>query len=178
MTTNIFLGFPFGFISVSMHCLLLFIDPRKSYRFYNMSLFIWVSANFIWMMLEFLCTRPSSDIHIGPQTPLGGIDDHTQTILVNVKTIMFFVAALIQVLMYVLIYFQKIEMPEDEDETLSAKNELHFLLGRPFRLTSRQGSDLLRSDSDAESPAYQVSLAFVENAYIIFWISKDLFWSW
>lgn len=27
-------------------------------------------------------------------------------------------------------------------------------------------------------PNYSLTLAYVENAYIIFWITKDLFWSW
>ena len=49
MTTNVFLGFPFGGISVLLHIVVLFIDRRRSFLLYNLSLVTWVCGNFIWM---------------------------------------------------------------------------------------------------------------------------------
>src|SRR4051794_26393253 len=103
MTTNIYLGFTFGIISVVLHAVLVFIDTRRSYRFYNSSLIMWVSGNFIWMTIEFVNTNPSSNVHMGPHVPLGGIPQSSIDIMINVKTVLFLLGSLIQIIMYVLI---------------------------------------------------------------------------
>ena len=38
MTTNIYLGFPFGIVAIISHIYLFIIEPRKSFRFYDFSL--------------------------------------------------------------------------------------------------------------------------------------------
>jgi len=155
----------------------MFVDPRKSFRFYNVSLFFWVSANFIWMLLEFTSTQPSSHIHTGPAVPIGGISDETETSLLRVKTTMFFFAASIQIVMYVGIFNNLITMPGDEDEDIICKNEAHKLFfGRSHH--SIPTDSLILKGEVHDHHSHDISLAFIENAYIIFWISIDLFWSW
>lgn len=178
MTTNIYLGFPFGLISVSMHFFLLLVDPRKAFRFYNVSLFFWVSANFIWMLLEFTSSIPSSHIHMGPKVPFGGVSDEAENSLIRTKTAMFFFAAAVQIFMYLGIYYNAIEMPGDEDEDTISKNEAHKLFFGKDHHSIPNDTLISKSDSGVDHHSHELSLAFIENAYIIFWISKDLFWSW
>jgi hypothetical protein len=190
MTTNIYLGFPFGMISVASHLALLCIDPRPTYKFYNLSLFLWVLGNFIWMTIEFTCVQPSSRVHVGPHVPLGGIDADSQFWLVNFKTVLFFVGAITQISMYVLIYCNRMEMPADDDDDIVSRNEAQLLLRGGARVGFAADSDHTTLNPNSTSSgssqehdhdqdvSYDITLAFVENAYIIFWISKDLFWSW
>lgn len=178
MTTNIYLGFPFGVISVSLHGILMFADPRRSYRFYNISLFFWVSANFIWMTLEVVCNKPSSNVHVGPAVPLGGIDSSQQATLINIKTVFFTIAAIVQVMMYIGIFLRLVDMPEDENEDVVSKNEAQLLLrGGVHHRTLRTDLLILKGDRSVDDHSHAITLAFIENAYIIFWTSKDLFWS-
>jgi hypothetical protein len=228
MTTNVYLGFPFGAISILLHLFLLFFDPRPSYRFYNVSLLIWVCGNYLWMSIEFCSTNPSSHVHVGPSVPLGCMSDTTQATVVNTKTILFLISSTIQLVMYILIFGNCIRIPEEEDEDIISKNEAwlfcygkrSYSMPQPLHSTAmntmdfhqhqhqqqgliRQGSNssgqkvakhefLSLDDFDdmeidfTDSPLAStstpihntVTLAFIENAYIIFWISKDLFWSW
>lgn len=197
MTTNLLLGIPFGIISVCLHWMLLFFDPRRSYRFYNISLLLWVSGNFIWMTVEFCDTQPSSHIRIGPHTPIGGMAPETVSTLINIKTILFLLSSLVQIVMYLLVYSRCILTPEDEEEDLISKNEamLFFYGEKSFdQSNNSNGSgnsensegnarDALEDDDvtlqlQTTSSPYGLTLALIENAYIIFWVSKDLFWSW
>lgn len=188
MATDIYLGFPFGFISVATHFLLIIFDPRKSYRYYNLSLFFWVSANFLWMTLEFTSSKPSSDVHFGPYVPVGGINPTNQQIIRNIKTVLFAISVMIQIGMYSCIYWNIIKMPENYNEDIVVKQELQMLISGKFTKKSlHTDASLFREDdvlSDeslditASTRQYYVSVAFVENSYIIFWSSKDLFWSW
>ena len=193
MTTNLLLGIPFGAISVCLHIMLLLFDPRRSYRFYNISLLLWVSGNFIWMTVEFCDTQPSSRVHVGPHTPIGGMNPETVSTLINIKTILFLLSSLIQITMYILIYGRCISTPEDEEEDLISKNEaMLFFFGQKSYDSQRSSSTnneakdttLELEDDDVNlnitqsSSPYGLTLALIENAYIIFWISKDLFWSW
>jgi hypothetical protein len=179
MTTNIYLGFPFGFISVTLHTILMFADPRPSYRFYNISLFCWVTANFLWMTLEFTTTQPSSHVHIGPKVPIGGLSDDEISDIFYAKTTLFFFAALVQVAMYLGIYYKILDMPKDYNEDYVSKNEAQLLFrGGAYKRPARTDLMILKGEAAVEEHSYDITLAFIENAYIIFWISKDLFWSW
>lgn len=212
----------------------------------------------------------------GPTVPLdSGIGDDAQEILVQIKTFLFFLGAIIQLYMYLGILFNKVKMPVEEEENgedLPTKRELsRFLYGTAPAVTSPSSSSSSRSgtpskptfggkddeyddysvvemddvdefidngtnieesrrligenvsssstssssssnrnsnrnnsntnsnsssnsngnhsiisqnteyriegDREATVPT-QITLAFLENAYIVFWISKDLFWSW
>ncbi len=197
MTTNIYMGFPFGVISILLHGFLLFADTRKSFTFYNFSLFMWVCGNFIWMTIEFTDTHPSSRVHFGPHVPIGGIPEHDIYIMTQAKTVLFLIGVITQISLYVSIYRRWIPVPEQEDEDIVTRNEATlFLLGKNS-YTATGGTDLDHpADSmlnlDDEFPDYgeldinfnndrqispPVTLASIENAYIIFWISKDMFWS-
>lgn len=192
MTTNIYLGFPFGVISILLHALLLVVDTRKSFTFYNVSLFMWVCGNFLWMTIEFTDINPSSNIHFGPDVPIGGIPESSIYVMTQTKTILFLIGWLSQISMYVLIYWGRLPMPEQQDEDIVIRNEATlFLLGKQSYSASTVSDVDAMLDMDDEFPDYhdletfhtrsqpspQITLAFIENAYIIFWISKDLFWS-
>lgn len=195
MTTNMYLGFPFGVISVFLHTLLLCVDDRRSFFFYNASLFLWVCGNFIWMTIEFTAINPSSDIHWGPPVPTGGISDYSIYVMTQAKTVMFLFGFLIQIALYVAIYCKLVPMPEQENEDIVIRNEATlFLLGRGTFRSATNNVDAIM-DLDEELPDYQelggdgtlntqssdaaplITLALIEYGYIVFWISKDLFWS-
>ena len=179
MTTNIYLGFPFGMISVFVHFVLLLTDPRRSFAFYNASLLFWVTGNFVWMTTEFVWARPSSVVHIGPPTPLGGLPRSQLQPLISVKETFFSIGMTIQITMYLLVYFGVVKMPEEEGEDIISKNEVQILLRRSnaARLAESDAM-ILRGERSTEASSSGITLAFIENAYIIFWISKDLFWAW
>ena len=179
MTTNIYLGFPFGMISVFVHFLLLLTDPRRSFAFYNASLLFWVTGNFVWMTTELIFTQPSSDVHIGPPTPLGGLPRSQLSPMINVKQAFFAIGVTIQITMYLLVYFGLVKMPEEEGEDIISKNEVQILLqrGGAARLAESDAM-ILRGERSTEASSSGITLAFIENAYIAFWISKDLFWAW
>jgi hypothetical protein len=86
MTTAVFLGFPFGGISVLLHLYLLLFDKRVSFVYYNWSLLLWVTGNFMWMSVEMFSTNPSSHIHIGPiSTPMGGMSNEVHSAIITAK---------------------------------------------------------------------------------------------
>ena len=179
MTTNIYLGFPFGMVSVAVHFLLLLTDPRRSFAFYNASLMFWVTGNFVWMTTEFIFSRPSSSVHLGPAVPLGGLPQSQQQPMINCKEAFFSIGMTIQLSMYLLIYLRVVRMPEEEGEDMISKNEVQILLRRTnaARLAEADAM-ILRGERSPEASSSDITLAFIENAYIIFWISKDLFWAW
>lgn len=185
MTTNIYLGFPFGVVSVLLHAFLLFYDPRRSFRYYNLSLLTWVVGNFIWMTVEFVSVNPSTHVHIGGHVPLGGISESVIDDMVNVKTFLFLIASLIQITMYIRIYLKWTPMPEGEDEDMVSKNEVMLLFYGNKSYERQQehvvdeaidfGDDIRLNPGER---SHGLTLAYIENMYIIFWVSKDLFWSW
>eukprot|EP01035_Chromulina_nebulosa_P019372 gene19372-25239_t len=70
-------------------------------------------------------------------------------------------------------------MPEDEGEDIIAKNEAQILLrGQSYKRSSQTDLSILSGEASIEKNSHDITLAFIENGYIIFWISKDLFWSW
>jgi energy-coupling factor transporter transmembrane protein EcfT len=189
MTTNMYLGFPFGVISVFLHTVLLCTETRRSWKFYDASLFLWVCGNFIWMTIEFTSVHPSSDIHWGPHVPTGGVSDHSVYVMTQAKTILFLIGFLIQVSLYICVACNIVPMPEQDNEDIVIRNEAtRFLLGRStFTRDTNDvnaimdleeevpdNQELHSGQSDAAAP---ITLAMIENGYIIFWISKDMFWS-
>ena len=54
MSTNIYLGWPFGITAILYHGLALVFDPRKSFRFYNASFLLWVTGKFESVILASL----------------------------------------------------------------------------------------------------------------------------
>lgn len=176
MTLNIYLGFPFGVISILCHSLLVLVDTRSGFIYYNSSLVFWVTANFIWMTIEFCSETPSSAIHFAPNVPLGGLSDYTIDVLVIIKTIMFLIGYAIQIAMYVLIYLEYIPIPEEHSEDEDALKELEL-----FCLTDKSKDSSTtpnNQESLLTSQTNRITVGFVENSYIVFWVSKDIFWSW
>ena len=131
MTTNLYMGIPFGCLCVLSHLLMVCFDRRPSFGYYNLSLLLWVTGNFLWMTCEFVYTTPSSKVHIGPQVPLGDINDvSTANFLVEVKTFFFLGALIVQIFFYCGILFGHIIMPGDDDtEVAACRSELHKFLG-------------------------------------------------
>lgn len=192
MTTNILLGFPFGVLSIMCHIYLLVFDTRQSFRYYNLSLLIWVTANFLWMTTEFTSIVPSSNVHIGPSVPIGGLPSDVKQRITDTKNVLFMIAVIVQVYLYMGVHFNKIVIPEEENEDQISKNEATLLCmcggkstyvkpvesdsivdivdGFSLSMATGGGQELRINNSS-------ISIAYIENAYIIFWILKDLFWS-
>lgn len=188
MTLNIYLGFTFGVFSIVSHLIMLFIDKRRCFVFYNTSLLFWVTGNFLWMTIEFATEKPSSSIHVGPNN-LGGIPNEDVDKMVMIKTVFFIIGIAIQIVLYLTVLLGIVPLPEEEDEDVKTKIELSsFLFGKrqATKLDNQIESDQIDSIADlvdefsvsSSSSKYGITLAFLENAYIIFWICKDLFWSW
>lgn len=182
MITNSYLGFPFGFVSVMLHAIMVIIDKRKTFKFYNISLLLWVSGNFLWMTDEIFCSHPSSNIHIGPKVPLGRMNITSETIIIQTKNCLFGAAILIQLTMYIGIYLNKFTMPEDTENDILSLNEAQQLLGSKIYGHQSERDILILNSNSPNDEASQTpkgwTLAFIENVYIVLWISKDLFWAW
>mmetsp|Transcript_21092 Transcript_21092/g.47199 ORF Transcript_21092/g.47199 Transcript_21092/m.47199 type:complete len:357 (-) Transcript_21092:93-1163(-) len=195
MTTNVILAFPFGVVSVTLHALLLGVESRRAYSFYNSSLFLWVVGNFLWMTTELTATNPSSSVHMGPPVPIGGVSNHDINILTRTKSFLFLFGVLIQLTMYLLVYCGWAPMPEEQQEDVVTRNMATVMLfgEKSYASTNENEADdvlylnddnpddgISFSDTSIDSPQHsrsKITLAFIENAYIIFWIAKDLFWS-
>jgi hypothetical protein len=191
MTTNVYLGWSFGAIAVLLHLIVLIVDWKHSipFRFYHISLFLWIVGNFLWMCVEFMLNKESSAVHFGPHTPLGGMSVETGHILTSAKSYLFLLAIGLQFILYFCIHLGLIEMPPDESEksygysltdgTLHSQEEegnLHF----GSHLIDRRDETDLGTEDIFPSHRYPMgfSLTFIENCYIVLWISKDYFWSW
>eukprot|EP01034_Spumella_vulgaris_P033917 gene33917-41835_t len=142
---------------------------------------------------------PSSTVHLGPPVPIGGLSKEALEGLKTFKEVIFLIAILVQVVLYVGIYNRCLPMPEEEGEDQVSLNEVNILLGRAnnasksyskqadfdslfdladdFSLTSVDNGLSSGVGADQQLTG-TLTLAFVENAYIIFWISKDVFWCW
>eukprot|EP00981_Chlorochromonas_danica_P007871 scaffold1885_cov161-Ochromonas_danica.AAC.14 len=138
----------------------------------------------MWMTVEFVNVQPSSNIHLGPHVPLGGVSDKVIDDIINIKTGLFLISTVVQVSMYLCIYCKIIPMPEGEDEDLISKNEvmLFFYGDKSYSQQHTAIDDGLDYPEDLSlnppNPSYGLTLAYIENLYIVFWVSKDLFWSW
>lgn len=126
MTTDVYLAWPFGLLSICLHILVLIIDWSSSVanRFYHTSLLLWIVGNFLWMSVEFMVSSQSSSIHLGPDTPLGGMTSETGDKLTNVKSKLFLVAIFLQLTLFACIRFDVIQMPHDSDSELGHEEDL------------------------------------------------------
>jgi hypothetical protein len=194
MTTNVYLGWSFGAIAVFLHFLVLIVDWKNSipFRFYHISLLLWIIGNFLWMCVEFMLNKESSAIHFGPHTPLGGMSVETGQILTAGKSYLFLAAIGLQFILYFCIHLGLIEMPPDESEKSYGYSltdgafHSHEQEGNHFPIESSDQSLDQNDEAELESedifPSHRYpmgfSLTFIENCYIVLWISKDYFWSW
>lgn len=124
MATIVWQGMIFGVISILLHGYFLVADARVAMRFHHTSMLCWVTGNFFWMILEFYCTVPSSGVHIGLSTPVGGITEHYQYVLIHTKHWLFMTAVIMQAIVYSGFFFGFIAIPTDEEEEeLRKKNK-------------------------------------------------------
>jgi hypothetical protein len=126
MTTNVYLAWPFGILSIFLHILVLVIDWSSSIanRFYHTSLVLWIVGNFLWMSVEFMVTPQSSSIHLGPDTPLGGMSQETGDKLTNIKSKLFLLAIFLQLTLFICIRCNIIQMPHDSDSELGDDEDM------------------------------------------------------
>ena len=185
-------------------------------------MFLWVVANFIWMTLEFTSSVPSSHVHFGLESPIGGITSHWQLVLVHIKHWLFFMAVVIQIALYVCLYRGIVPMPTDGlsmpdengsmgtgktysgvDHSTNSTDREHDGRGdvvvdlnniHSHNIDRTQGGKkndnrmigLLDSDIDTDEEdevpenerVFGCSMVVIENFYVLFWMMKDLMWSW
>lgn len=193
MTTNVYLAIPAGICSVLAHLFLIFFDPRKNFFLYNISLSCWVTGNFIWMSTEFMYEHNNKEVHWGPDTPIGGpwSADGLKK-MTDAKLALFSLGVIGQVVLYLLLWTRRISMPVDYGEDIVALNEIQLLCkGKTKSGGSGAGHSYgsagngLDEDNQLEfdnpygaNTFGGLTVAYVENFYILFWVSKDLFWSW
>ena len=179
MTTNIYIALPAGICSVLAHLALIFFDPRENFFLYDLSLLCWVTGNFLWMCTEFMFEHNNPNVHWGPETPLGIWPNKTQARLTHAKLALFGLGVACQLLLYALLWTRRLGMPVDYKEDQVSLNEIQMVCGRKHQYNSTGLSDLHVVDNRLETPTTRViTVAYVENFYIVFWCAKDLFWSW
>jgi hypothetical protein len=208
MATIVWQGMIFGAISIVLHAFYLIADARITLRFHHMSMLCWVIGNYLWMIVEFYCTSPSSHVHIGLDTPVGGITEHYQYVLVHVKHWLFMSAVICQVIVYTGFYFGFVPVPTDEEEdalrrgsqptaatlqqgSKDTDHEVTIDLGnRVTQTDTTPGSDgqvKVQQSTDSEDddqlpPAseriFGAPMVVCEYLYLWPWVLKDLFWSW
>jgi hypothetical protein len=160
MTNNAYLGIPFGVMSMWLHIMILMYDRRQSMVWLNSSLMAWLVGNFMWMVSEFIFTRPSLYVHLGPGLPLGGLPEEDEQKFLTAATSMFAVGIFIQLMYYSGIACGTLRQPGEEGpdaDDVMTQNDIEKLC------------------STGPNPTY--TSAFLENMYVIFWIMKDLLWS-
>ena len=205
MTTIVLQGFIFGSLSILLHGLFLIADNRLALRFYHASMFLWVIANFIWMFLEFTCSNPSTHIHIGLVTPIGGVTDYYQVVLIQIKHWLFLCAVIIQIVLYIGLLKGFVPMPIDEPETgikgdnptevrdIQHENENEMVTidlstvnpvidnnktVTPTEEPIVEADNNANACTNADERIFGCSMIVIENFYVLFWMFKDLFWSW
>jgi len=201
MTTNVYLGWIFGGVAVLLHLAVLFIDWPHSvpFRFYHSSLVLWIVGNFLWMSVEFMVYRESSDVHFGPHTPVGGMTVKVGDQLTEAKSWLFLTAIAIQFLLFILIRMNILAMPLDvfDDDSIDGGSvDMDMDIDGSQQsasapLTSTQEGQPLVEDMEsndnrmtpsnlyvADKYPFGFTLTFIENSYIVLWIAKDYFWSW
>jgi hypothetical protein len=140
MMTDVYLALPFGILSVTLHFILVFIEPRISYRWYDISLLCWVTGNFLWMCTEFMYSHNNREVHMGPETPIGDWPAEWEDDITLYKMILFLIGVCIQLIMYVLLYTGSILMPVDYGEDVIALNEVQLLCGSRRRANCHQST--------------------------------------
>lgn len=184
MSENAYIGIPFGIMSLWLHGIFLIYDRRVSMTWINISLMLWITGNFIWMLSEFIYTRPSVDNHLGPELPLGGLPEEDEQQFLNLATALFVIGVSSQLVYYVLVGVGKVSMPGeegvDEDDVL-VRSDIQAICCQPSSARSRAwsySSNHSRSRSFDETPPKNLyTSTFIENAYVCFWILKDMFWA-
>ena len=111
MSENAYVGIPFGIMSLWLHGIFLVYDRRESMTWINVSLLLWITGNFVWMLSEFIYTRPSVGTHLGPELPLGGLPEKAEQGFLNAATVLFVIGVSSQVVYYVLVGIGKVSMP-------------------------------------------------------------------
>eukprot|EP01038_Epipyxis_sp_PR26KG_P011869 gene11869-15886_t len=150
-----------------------------------MSLVLWVVGNFLWMTTELCDVVPSSGIHLGPPVPIGGISPNKIKAMILIKTIMFCIGIMLQIMMYSVVYCKLIPMPEEDDEDVITRNEALLLFcgnkhsNNYTKTNANYDLDTISEigDDTFNDSSLIITLAVIENAYIVFWIGKDLFWA-
>ncbi len=184
MSENAYVGIPFGIMSLWLHGIFLIYDRRESMTWINVSLLLWITGNFVWMLSEFIYTRPSVGTHLGPELPLGGLPEKAEQGFLNAATVLFVIGVSSQVVYYVLVGIGKVSMPGedgmDEDDVL-VRSDIQTICCQSTAMRSRAwsySSNHSRSRSFDETPPKKLyTSTFIENAYVCFWILKDLFWA-
>eukprot|EP01036_Dinobryon_divergens_P023008 gene23008-31318_t len=144
------------------------------------------------MTTEFTSIAPSSNIHLGPSVPIGGVPSDVQQRITETKNVLFMIAIIVQLFLYTGVHFNKIVIPEEDNEDQISKNEATLLCmcgGGKSTYVKPVESDSIVDIVDGFSLSMaaggqehrinnsSISIAYIENSYIIFWILKDLFWS-
>ena len=166
MTTNAYVAWPFGILSTVLHIFMFLTDSRAPFRIYNASLVIWISGNFLWMTNELVDSSPSSDVHFGPRIPIGGIPEKDLERMVTAHTILFVLGAVVQIILYIAIYYRLVSMPQDDsaedDEPRAALNRMIFSPWREFQRNMLDGGETRadRKDSHQQSDAHDVVIQF------------------
>jgi hypothetical protein len=183
MSMNAWVGIPFGIMCLWLHAVFIWYDRRESMSWINSSLMLWIIGNFMWMTCEFIYTRPPTGIeHLGPTLPLGGFPEADEQRLLNITTVFFVLALSVQATYYAFVGCGVVSMPGedgvDEDDVL-VKSDIQDLCCEPSRSRSLSiSSSHSRSRSfDETAPKKVYTSTFIENAYVVFWIIKDLFWA-
>lgn len=139
-----------------------------------------------------MLNKESSAVHFGPHTPLGGMSIETGSFLTSLKSYMFLAAICLQFLLYILIHLELVEMPRDESDKLYgyslADGSFHSLNSSVSENIQSDHRRLVDIDEEKEIETADIfpshrypmgfTLTFIENCYIVLWISKDYFWSW
>jgi hypothetical protein len=193
MITNVYLGWIFGGIAVFLHIFVLIMDwpYNVTFRFYHCSLVLWIIGNFMWMSVEFMVYKESSDVHFGPHTPVGGISMKTGDTLTVAKSYFFLAGIAIQLLLFGCINMGWLDMPVDEDVEGGVRlgddvAMLDDVSEHGSASTEDEDGGAPGRDSEALPPLSDpltehplgFTLTFIENSYIVLWICKDYFWSW
>lgn len=183
MSENAYLAIPFGIMSLWLHAVFLIYDRRDSMTWINLSLMLWISGNFVWMVAEFIYTRPSVDNYLGPDLPLGGLAEDDEQQFLNTATALFAIGVVSQIVYYSLVGAGKVTMPGDdgvdEDDVL-VRSDIQTLCCQSSsrsRAWSYSSSHSRSRSFDETPPKKLYTSTFIENAYVGFWILKDLFWA-
>jgi hypothetical protein len=113
---------------------------------------------------------------------LGGFPEVDEQRLLNITTVFFVLALSVQAIYYALVGRGVVSMPgEDgvEEDDVLVKSDIQDLCCEPSRSRSLSiSSSHSRSRSfDETAPKKVYTSTFIENAYVVFWIIKDLFWA-
>ena len=146
--------------------------------------------------MEFMYNHNNPEVHFGPDTPIGGpYPEEWMNNMTDIKLVLFTSGVIVQIIMYILLWRGHLEMPCEFNEDVITLNEVRLLCGKRGGSVSDSSSNsnnnnfglALTSDDYEDNhnryfsdpvPLTPFTIAYVENFYILFWILKDMFWSW